>query len=144
MCCSIIRRHSGSHLVSCVQSCARPIFDGMRKGGVVEMEATGNRIQGAGEEVIYPSLASAQDATSAPLFVPAYQPPSRALNADNVPAAGIAGQVTASQIQTIDGSQVTGTVAKALQSDQATTAATAMSIDPNATLPNQQIGRAHV
>src|SRR3546814_3445407 len=52
-------------------------------------------------------------------------------NADAVPASGISGQVSANQINSVDGSQITGVVSRAASAD---TASTAQSLDPNAKL----------
>src|SRR3546814_10962870 len=52
-------------------------------------------------------------------------------NADAVPASGISGQVSANQINSVDGSQITGVVSRAASAD---TASTAQSLDPNANL----------
>lgn len=59
-------------------------------------------------------------------------PASHAEQADVVPASGIQGQVTDSQIESIDGSRVTGTVQNAATANSANSAATAQQLDPNA------------
>lgn len=69
-------------------------------------------------------------------------PASVADEAQSVPAAGIQGQVTAGQVQSIDGSQVTGIVqnaANAQQAEQANTAAAAQTLDPNAPIDASKI-----
>ncbi len=101
-------------------------------------------------------LSQAQDST-------AYQRPSigytkpPAANADNVPASGIQGQVNNSQVESLDGTKVTGTVSRATDAVNAinaqsatmavqaqtaitaTTSVTAMQVDPNATIDASKI-----